>query len=92
MKRIPINTDGECAKTILAGYYKYGVATLLGGNFGTTGTVILEWNEESYTIEHGQGCLQVHFHKNREMRLGKLPWQIGTRRLGYPDDEHNGSV
>lgn len=31
MKRTPINTDGDCAKTILAGYYKYGVATLLGG-------------------------------------------------------------
>lgn len=46
MKRTPINTDGECAKTILAGYYKYGVATLIGGNYGTTGTVILEMYEE----------------------------------------------
>lgn len=48
MKRIPLNTDGECAKTILSGYYKYGVATLIGGNFGTTGTIILEYGNNLY--------------------------------------------
>lgn len=32
MKRIPMNTDNQGnASTILAGYYKYGVATLIGG-------------------------------------------------------------
>ena len=30
------------AKTILAGYYKFGCATLLGDTFGTSGTAILE--------------------------------------------------
>lgn len=33
--------DG-CAKTVLAGYYKYGVQTLLTGDFGTTGSVVVE--------------------------------------------------
>lgn len=41
--RIPINTDESGnAKTVLAGYYKYGCANLLGVNFGTTGTAIME--------------------------------------------------
>jgi len=32
LSSIPINTDNEGnASTILAGYYKYGVATLIGG-------------------------------------------------------------
>jgi len=31
-KRVPLNTDNAGnASTVLAGYYKYGVATLLGG-------------------------------------------------------------
>lgn len=46
-KRIPINTDGEVAKTVLAGYYKYGCATILGGTFGTTGTAIMD-------VEYGE--------------------------------------
>ena len=34
----PINTDSEGnASTILAGYYKYGVATLIGGGTGRVG-------------------------------------------------------
>ncbi len=40
-KVVPINTVGG-AKTVLSGYYKYGVQTLLTGNFGTTGTIIME--------------------------------------------------
>lgn len=53
MKRmIPINTDmdGACSKTILAGYYKYGVATLIGDTFGTSGTSILEIYAEQQEI------------------------------------------
>lgn len=50
---VPINTDrGGVSKTILAGYYKYGCATLLGVNFGTSGTVIIEIYEESDTDKH----------------------------------------
>lgn len=42
-KVVPINTVvGGGAKTVLSGYYKYGVQTLLTGNFGTTGTIIME--------------------------------------------------
>ena len=42
-KAVPFNVDDEGnAKTICAGYYKYGVQTLLTGEFGTTGTVVLE--------------------------------------------------
>lgn len=44
-KVVPINTVGGgvgVAKTVLSGYYKYGVQTLLTGNFGTTGTIIME--------------------------------------------------
>ena len=32
----------DIAPTLLAGYYKYGVATLITGNFGTSGGAILE--------------------------------------------------
>ena len=32
----------DIAPTLLAGYYKYGVATLITGNFGTSGRAILE--------------------------------------------------
>lgn len=44
MKRlVPINTDGDGnASTILAGYYKFGAATLIGGGYGTSGTAIIE--------------------------------------------------
>lgn len=47
-KLIPMNVDREgVAKTVLAGYFKYGVRTLLTGDFGTSGTVVLEVYEES---------------------------------------------
>ena len=32
----------DCAQTILAGYYKFGFATLLLDTFGTSGTTIIE--------------------------------------------------
>ena len=39
----PINTDEDgCSSTITAGYFKYGSATLLGGNYGTSGTAVVE--------------------------------------------------
>lgn len=45
-----MNTDEQgCAKTVLAGYFKYGAATLIGGGYGTKGTVIIE-------IEDEDGC------------------------------------
>lgn len=49
MKMMPINTDNDgCSKTVLAGYYKYGCKTLLGDNYGTTGTAVLyEYEEET---------------------------------------------
>lgn len=38
-----MNTDEQgCAKTVLAGYFKYGAATLIGLEYGTTGTVVME--------------------------------------------------
>lgn len=44
---VPWNVDREgIAKTVLAGYYKYGVQTLLGENYGTSGTVVLEVYED----------------------------------------------
>ena len=47
MTLVPFNTDNEeNAKTILAGYFKYGVATLIGGGYGTSGTIIIEWDED----------------------------------------------
>lgn len=37
-----LNTDrNHCAPTVLAGYYKFGSRTLLLGDYGTTGGVIL---------------------------------------------------
>lgn len=51
--KIPINTDkDDCAKTILAGYYKYGSATILGDTFGTTGTAVMEIYEEDNPDKH----------------------------------------
>ena len=48
--RIPMNTDNEgLAKTVLAGYFKYGCQTLLGDNYGTCGTILMEIYEESDT-------------------------------------------
>lgn len=42
---VPFNTDGKGnAKTVCAGYYKYGVQTLLTGEYGTSGTVVLEYD------------------------------------------------
>lgn len=38
-----------CCPTVTAGYYKYGVATLVTGNFGTTGGAVLEIEEMSDT-------------------------------------------
>lgn len=40
--KIPINADDGIAKTIMAGCYKFGAATLLLGKYGTTMTSILE--------------------------------------------------
>ena len=45
-----MNTDNEgLAKTVLAGYFKYGCQTLLGDNYGTCGTILMELYEESDT-------------------------------------------
>lgn len=42
-KQILLNgISNDIAPTLLAGYYKYGVATLITGNFGTSGGAILE--------------------------------------------------
>lgn len=50
---IPINTDmGGAAKTVLAGYYKYGTQTLLLGDYGTSGTVVLEIYEEDHSDKY----------------------------------------
>ena len=54
MKRmIPLNTDrGGASKTVLAGYYKFGVQTLLLGTFGSTGTTVLEIYEDDQANKH----------------------------------------
>lgn len=50
--RIAVNVDEDgCAKTVLAGYYKYGCATLLGKTFGTSGTVVIEIEYEEKDTE-----------------------------------------
>lgn len=42
---VPFNTDrGGVSRCVTAGYYKYGVQTLLTGEYGTTGTIVLEYN------------------------------------------------
>ena len=46
-KTIAIGTDEEGnAKTVMAGYFKFGFATLLGDTFGTGGTSVLEVYED----------------------------------------------
>jgi len=46
LKRVvPLNVDADGnAKTVCAGYHKYGVQTLLTGDYGTTGTIVLEYD------------------------------------------------
>lgn len=45
--RIVIHGDeNDNACTIVAGYYKFGWETFIGGTFGTTGTSILEITDE----------------------------------------------
>lgn len=51
----PINTDrGGAAKTVLAGYYKYGVRTLLTGEYGTSGTIVMEIYESAGIAESAE--------------------------------------
>lgn len=57
MKVIPMNIDSDgVAKTVCSGYFKYGVATLLTGEFGTTGTIVMEiYGREDSQSEIPQG-------------------------------------
>ena len=51
MTIVPINVDSDgAAKTVLAGYYKFGVQTLLTGQFGTSGTIVMEYEEGEDSI------------------------------------------
>ena len=62
MKRmIPLNTDrGGASKTVLAGYYKFGVQTLLLGTFGSTGTTVLEIYEDNQTDKHDRRRMRLY--------------------------------
>lgn len=73
----PINTDQDGnASTITAGYYKYGSKTLLGGEYGTSGTAIKEVIElpidkkhQQDAVQHEEGisrCLVVGCHGNSD--------------------------
>lgn len=73
----PINTDQEGnASTITAGYYKYGSKTLLGGEYGTSGTAIkevielpVEKRHQQDAVQHEEGisrCLVVGCHGNSD--------------------------
>ena len=54
-KQVAVNADrGDIAKTILAGYYKYGVQTLLTGDFGTTGTIVMEYEDDTDKRDTGR--------------------------------------
>lgn len=54
LRLIPINTDrGGAAKTVLSGYFKYGTQTLLLGDYGTSGTIVMEIYEEDDSDKHG---------------------------------------
>lgn len=54
-KVVPINTVGAGAKTVLSGYFKYGCKTLLGDNYGTSGTIVIEIYDNGQQ-EAGQGA------------------------------------
>lgn len=46
VRQVCLNVESNSvAKTVCAGYYKYGVQTLLTGDFGTTGTIVIEIHE-----------------------------------------------
>ena len=39
---LPLNDVDGCSSTVLSGYFKFGIATLIGwGGYGTTGTEIM---------------------------------------------------
>lgn len=46
MRKYRLNERNGSAPTICSGYFKYGVETLLGWNFGTTGFAIVEFYEK----------------------------------------------
>ena len=52
---VPFNIVGGVAKTVLSGYFKYGCKTLLGDNYGTSGTIVIEIYDNGQQ-EAGQGA------------------------------------
>lgn len=53
VRRVCLNVESNSvAKTVCAGYYKYGVQTLLTGDFGTTGTIVMEIYEDEDPPQH----------------------------------------
>lgn len=79
-RAVPMNVDREgVAKTVLAGYFKYGVQTLLTGDFGTSGTVVLEiYEEESDERREGR-----HGEDDKGSVLEEQPCEFRAwRRLG----------
>jgi site-specific DNA-cytosine methylase len=67
----PINTDADgCAACVTAGYYKYGSATLLGGNYGTSGTAVKESLEPFHTDQEGNAlCISTRYAKESTKKL-----------------------
>lgn len=94
-KIIPINVTAErCAFAIRTGYERHAYLngmTRGGGFYPATG--VLEIYEKSDTDKHGQdGLLQDNNDQTGTARLGELSGAAGTRRLGLPDDKHNGGL
>ena len=91
---IPINVTAEGrAFTIRTGYERHAYLngmTRGGGFYPATG--VLEVYDEEDTDKHGGRGLQVSDDEAGSSGVGELPREDGARRMGLPDDEHNGGV
>ena len=104
-KQILLNgITNDIAPTLLAGYYKYGVATLITGNFGTSGGAILEIetmqeliNADSNGISRtivaqygakGYSCLL----RNDGFGITGVMEEIEPKIVGYSRDSEIGKV
>ena len=104
-KQVLLNgITNDIAPTLLAGYYKYGVATLITGNFGTSGGAILEIetmqeliNADSNGISRtivaqygakGYSCLL----RNDGFGITGVMEEIEPKIVGYSRDSEIGKV
>lgn len=70
-RRIIHNARNGISCTIVAGYYKFGLETLIGWTYGSTGTCIIEVHEDpSGKNEYGYDNRKQNFESVYPLRQG----------------------